>query len=100
MNLVARSVEVILAGQSPSGGYVACPNFEQYRYAWLRDGCFVADAMREAGEVQSCDRFLDWCGRIVMRSPGGPFDARYYQRTPSSLVPTSESSGTDFLKPI
>ena len=74
---MTRSVEVILAGQAPSGGYVACPAFEQYRYAWLRDGCFVADAMREAGEVESCDRFLDWCARIVMRSPHGPFDARY-----------------------
>jgi GH15 family glucan-1,4-alpha-glucosidase len=29
------------------------------------------------GEVESCDRFLDWCARIVMRSPDGPFDARY-----------------------
>lgn len=77
MNLAERSVEVILAGQSPSGAYVACPNFEQYRYSWLRDGCFIADAMREAGEVESCDRFLDWCGQIVTRSPDGPFDARY-----------------------
>jgi GH15 family glucan-1,4-alpha-glucosidase len=77
VDLRRRSVEVILAGQSPSGGYVACPDFPSYRYAWLRDGCFVADAMREAGEVESCDRFLDWCGRIVMRSPQGPFDARY-----------------------
>jgi GH15 family glucan-1,4-alpha-glucosidase len=77
VDLVGRSVEVILAGQSPSGGYVACPDFPNYRYAWLRDGCFVADAMREAGEVESCDRFLDWCARIVMRSPAGPFDARY-----------------------
>ena len=77
MNLAQRSVEVILAGQSPSGAYVACPNFEHYRYSWLRDGCFSADAMREAGEVACCDRFLDWCAGIVMRSPNGPFDARY-----------------------
>jgi GH15 family glucan-1,4-alpha-glucosidase len=77
VDLAQKSVEVILAGQSPSGGYVACPDFPNYRYAWLRDGCFVADAMREAGELESCDRFLDWCARIVMRSPAGPFDARY-----------------------
>lgn len=74
---MARSVETILAGQAPSGGYVASPTFAQYRYAWLRDGCFTADAMREAGQVASCDRFLDWCARIVMRTPQGPFDARY-----------------------
>lgn len=77
MDLAARSVEVILAGQAPSGAYVASPTFEQYRYAWLRDGCFVADAMREAGHVASCDRFLDWCARIVMADPDGPWDARY-----------------------
>jgi GH15 family glucan-1,4-alpha-glucosidase len=68
---------VIHSGQSPSGGYVACPSFANYRYSWLRDGCFIADAMREAGELESCDRFLDWCARIVMRDPDGPFDARY-----------------------
>jgi len=28
VDLRARSVEVILAGQSPSGAYVACPNKE------------------------------------------------------------------------
>jgi GH15 family glucan-1,4-alpha-glucosidase len=77
VDLAQKSVEVILAGQSPSGAYVACPSFPNYRYSWLRDGSFIADAMLEAGEVQSCDRFLDWCARIVMRAPAGPFDARY-----------------------
>lgn len=77
MNLASRSVEVILAGQSPSGAYAACPAFPDYRYSWLRDGSFIAGAMLEAGEIASCDRFLDWCARIVERTPGGPFDARY-----------------------
>jgi len=77
VNLVRRSVEVILAGQSPSGAYVACPDFDPYRFAWLRDGCFVADAMREAGEVDSADRFFDWCASVVHARPAGPWDARY-----------------------
>lgn len=77
MSLAARSVEVILAGQSPSGGYVACPAFEQYRYSWFRDGAFVADAMRVAGHVESADRFFDWCARVVHARPRGPWDARY-----------------------
>jgi GH15 family glucan-1,4-alpha-glucosidase len=77
VDLARRSVEVILAGQSAAGAYVACPNFEQYRYAWLRDGAFVADAMREAGEVESCDRFFDWVARVVLARPAGPWDARY-----------------------
>jgi GH15 family glucan-1,4-alpha-glucosidase len=75
--LVERSLEVIRAGQHPSGAYVACPAFEPYRYSWLRDGAFIADAMREAGKVDSADRFFDWVGRVVMARPEGPWDARY-----------------------
>jgi GH15 family glucan-1,4-alpha-glucosidase len=77
VDLRSRSVEVILAGQSASGAYVACPNFEVYRYSWLRDGCFIADAMREVGEVESADGFFDWCARVVLARPTGPWDARY-----------------------
>ncbi len=77
MDIARRSVEVILAGQSRSGGYVACPNFEQYRYSWFRDGSFIADAMREIGQVQSADRFFDWCAHAILSRPTGPWDARY-----------------------
>jgi isomaltose glucohydrolase len=77
VSLAERSLDVILAGQSPSGGYAACPNFEHYRYSWFRDGAFIADAMREAGKLESADRFFDWCSRIVLSRPTGPWDARY-----------------------
>jgi len=77
VDIAKRSVEVILAGQSPAGGYVACPAFEQYRYCWFRDGSFIADAMREAGHVGSADRFFDWCARAILSRPTGPWDARY-----------------------
>jgi GH15 family glucan-1,4-alpha-glucosidase len=77
VNLATRSVEVILAGQSPAGSYVACPSFPVYRYSWFRDGCFVADAMRVAGEVESAARFFDWCARVILARPSGPWDARY-----------------------
>ena len=40
-----RSVEVIRDGQAPSGAYVASPTFPPYRFSWLRDGSFIADAM-------------------------------------------------------
>ena len=66
MSLAQHSIDVIRAGQSPSGGYVACPSFEQYRYSWFRDGSFIADAMRVVGEVASADRFFDWCARVVL----------------------------------
>ena len=77
MGIRRRSVEVILAGQHESGAYVACPNFPPYRYSWLRDGAFIADAMRETGEIASADRFFDWVARVVLARPDGPWDARY-----------------------
>jgi GH15 family glucan-1,4-alpha-glucosidase len=77
VDLAERSVEVILAGQSPSGAYVASPTFEQYRYCWFRDGSFVADAISRAGQVESAERFFDWCAAVVRRNPEGPWDARY-----------------------
>lgn len=77
MGSSTRSVEVILAGQAPSGAYVACPNFAHYRYCWFRDGSFVADAMREAGQTRSADAFFDWCAGVILAEPDGPWDARY-----------------------
>lgn len=66
---------MILGGQSPSGGYVACPAFPQYGYSWLRDGSFIADAMSRAGEPASAEAFFDWVSRIVEAGLG--FEARY-----------------------
>lgn len=74
-DLVAASVGVIRAGQSPAGGYVAAPSFPQYGYAWLRDGSFVADAMSLAGERESAERFFEWLAGIVRR--GGELRTRY-----------------------
>jgi GH15 family glucan-1,4-alpha-glucosidase len=68
-------VETILAGQSPSGGYVACPTFPPYGFSWLRDGSFIADALSRIGEVGSAERFFDWVARIVEAGLG--FEARY-----------------------
>ena len=33
--------------------------------------------MREIGQVESADRFFDWCARVVLARPTGPWDARY-----------------------
>jgi GH15 family glucan-1,4-alpha-glucosidase len=68
-------VKTILAGQAPSGGYVAAPTFPPYAYSWLRDGSFIADAMSRVGEVASVERFFDWVARIVERGLG--YEARY-----------------------
>jgi GH15 family glucan-1,4-alpha-glucosidase len=69
-SLATRSVAVILAGQSPSGAYVASPSFPVYRYGWLRDGAFIADAMSRVGEVASAEAFFGWCGRILEAHAG------------------------------
>lgn len=63
--LAAGSVEIILANQAPTGAYVASPNFRVYRYSWLRDGAFIADAMSRAGHIESASSFFHWCRRVV-----------------------------------
>jgi isomaltose glucohydrolase len=73
-----RSIEIILAGQASSGGYVASPTFSQYRdYCWFRDGAFIAEAMSRSGECESAERFFDWCSDVVRARPAGPWDSRY-----------------------
>ena len=74
-DLRRRSVETILAGQSPEGGYVASPTFLPYAFSWLRDGSFIADAMSRAGRVESAEAFFGWVARIVEAGLG--FEARY-----------------------
>jgi GH15 family glucan-1,4-alpha-glucosidase len=69
------SVAVIRQGQSPEGGYVACPAFPPYGYSWLRDGSFIADAMSRVGEIASAEAFFDWAAGIVERGLG--WEARY-----------------------
>jgi len=77
-DLRTRSIEVIAAGQAPSGAYSAAPTFGPYRdYCWFRDGSFIADGMSRAGETSSSERFFDWGAEIVRAAPAGPWDARY-----------------------
>ena len=63
--IAARSIEVITTNQDPGGAYVASPNFPVYRFSWLRDGAFIADAMSRAGHVGSAEAFFGWCARVV-----------------------------------
>jgi isomaltose glucohydrolase len=68
--VLARSTELILANQAPSGAYVASPTFPTYRYSWFRDGAFIADAMSRAGHLASAASFFDWCAAIVLARGG------------------------------
>lgn len=66
-NLYNRSLEIIRANQSPSGAYVASPNFAEYRYCWFRDGAYIAYAMDLAGDHESATRFYSWATMMVVR---------------------------------
>jgi GH15 family glucan-1,4-alpha-glucosidase len=63
--VLARSIEVLKAGQSPSGALVASPGFGVYRYAWLRDGAFCAYALDLAGEHAAARAWHEWVLRSV-----------------------------------
>jgi len=91
--LARRSIDVIRANQHAGGAYLASPNFPVYRYSWLRDGAFIADAMSRAGAVDSAEAFFDWCARqltdrtaqvaslLARRASGAPAD-------PGAFLPT------------
>ncbi len=70
VGLARRSREIILANQASSGAYVASPSFPVYRYCWLRDGAFIADAMSRAGEVTSAEAFFGWCAKVLTARRG------------------------------
>lgn len=65
--LSARSVKVILQGQSPSGAFVASPNFPTYQFSWLRDGAYCAKAMNLVGEIDSASKFHRWAERTLLQ---------------------------------
>lgn len=65
-NLSAAAISVILAGQAPSGAYVASPTFSQYGFGWLRDGSYCALAMDAAGHAESAAAFHAWVQRVLI----------------------------------
>lgn len=70
-DLAARSVQIILEGQASSGAFIAAPTFGQYRYAWLRDGAFIAEALDLVGRHDASRRFHDWVASLVLTESGG-----------------------------
>ncbi len=66
-DLCARDVDIILAHQHASGAYPASPTFPPYRYAWFRDGAFIAYAMDVTGQHESARRFHAWAVEVVLR---------------------------------
>jgi GH15 family glucan-1,4-alpha-glucosidase len=66
MDLLQRSIEIILDHQSESGAYIACPNFPVYHYCWFRDASYVAHAMDLAGQSASAARYHAWAARTIL----------------------------------
>ncbi len=66
-DLYQKSIEVILKYQSPSGAYVASPNFATYGYSWLRDSSYIAAAMVRIGEADSARKYHCWVDRVIGR---------------------------------
>jgi GH15 family glucan-1,4-alpha-glucosidase len=71
LDLFERSLEIIHAGQAPSGAFIASPTFGQYDYAWLRDGAFVAEALDLVGDIPAAARFHHWVASIVNGARAG-----------------------------
>jgi GH15 family glucan-1,4-alpha-glucosidase len=65
--LARKSIDLIINAQSPSGAWMACDSFPQYRFSWLRDGAFIAYAMLLHGHPESCRSFLLWGARVLTR---------------------------------
>jgi GH15 family glucan-1,4-alpha-glucosidase len=65
--LGAHSLKVILQGQSPSGAFIASPNFASYRFSWLRDGAYCAKAMDLVGNTESAGKFHCWVERTLLQ---------------------------------
>jgi GH15 family glucan-1,4-alpha-glucosidase len=68
--LFRRSLEVLKAGQSPTGALIASPDFGVYRYAWLRDGAFCAHALDVAGETDAADAWHRWVEGSIRTNAG------------------------------
>lgn len=63
--LIETSLTVLRAGQTPEGAFLACPDYPTYRYAWFRDGAFVAEAMDDWDEMESAAAFHTWVLRTL-----------------------------------
>src|ERR1019366_8375117 len=61
------SVEIIRGSQTATGAYPASPAHEVYRYGWLRDGSWCAQAMDRAGHRASAGAWHRWVAEVLLR---------------------------------
>jgi GH15 family glucan-1,4-alpha-glucosidase len=89
--LYEKSIALIKQFQHQSGAYVACPNFENYNFSWLRDGSFIAYAMDVAGEHESASKFHDWVNEVISRY------GHKVEKVEAALEAGSDLDDKDFL---
>jgi isomaltose glucohydrolase len=65
--ITARSLAVLRDGQSPSGAFIASPNFRVYRFGWLRDGAFCAYALDRVGHSEASGAWHRWVEEAIER---------------------------------
>jgi GH15 family glucan-1,4-alpha-glucosidase len=65
--LAQRSLEVLLENQSPSGAFIASPNFPTYAFSWFRDSSYIAYALDLYGEHPAARRFHNWAANAINR---------------------------------
>jgi GH15 family glucan-1,4-alpha-glucosidase len=87
--LIPRSIEVLKAGQAPSGAFIASPSFTVYRYAWLRDGAFCAHALDVVGEQEAAEAWHRWVVRSI--EAHRPMIASATNRVASGETPPPEA---------
>ncbi len=64
--LIEKSLELLKKYQHETGSFPASPNFDEFRYCFLRDASFCAYALLLYGEVERCRKFLEWCHRTIL----------------------------------
>jgi GH15 family glucan-1,4-alpha-glucosidase len=63
--LVERSLQIILENQSPSGAFIASPNFPTYAFCWFRDSSYIAYALDLYGKHEAAARFHAWAASVI-----------------------------------
>jgi len=90
-NLFQRSIAIVLQNQTPSGAYMASPNFPTYHYCWFRDGSFIAYAMNLVGQHASAERFHNWAASAINARTAG------VQRAVAKAADGEPLTGADYL---
>lgn len=79
LDLLERSMQVILDNQHSGGAFLACPTMPDYQFSWFRDGAYIVYALTIDGKQVGAQyngsmaaqweagfRFHSWCANQVL----------------------------------